>query len=289
MRYIDLSDLHVFRTVVAAGGVTRASERLHRVQSNVTTRIKKLEEDLGVRLFLREGKRMQLTAAGRLLMDYADQLLGLAERARDALHETTPRGVLRLGSMESTAAVRLPAPLTEYHDLYPDVTVELHAGAPRELTAMVFAGELDAALVAEPVDDPRLERRTVFKEEMVIIADARHPPIASPADLRRRTMLVFHPGCPHRKRLEDWFAEDGVVIERVVEMNSFHALLGCTVAGMGIALMLRCVLDGYAELSRLSVHELRPGFRWADTLLIWRKGAPQAKVSALAEILLGPG
>src|ERR687897_784366 len=92
-RMMELSDLHVFRTVVQAGGITRAAERLCRVQSNVTTRIKKLEDDLGVALFVREGKRLRLTSAGAVLLDYAGQMLTLAENAREAVQERTPRGV----------------------------------------------------------------------------------------------------------------------------------------------------------------------------------------------------
>src|SRR5512132_932908 len=99
---MELSDLHVFATVVRAGGVTRAAERLHRVQSNVTTRVRKLEEDLGVELFVRDGRRLKLSPAGNVLLGYADRLLALATEAREALHEADPRGVLRLGSMEST-------------------------------------------------------------------------------------------------------------------------------------------------------------------------------------------
>lgn len=283
---MELSDLHVFRTVVRAGGVTRAAERLHRVQSNVTTRVRKLEDDLGVRLFLREGKRLQLTPAGRVLLDYADQLLQLAEQAREALHATEPRGVLRLGSMESTAATRLPEPLSRYNGLYPQVRVELRTGDPRSLAAAVVAGELDAALVAEPVSDTRLEGRAIYEEELVIVAGARHPPITSPSSIPDRTVLALHPGCPHRSRLEEWFAKEDVPIGRVVEVGSFHAILGCAVAGMGVALLPRVVLDTYTERFRLSVHVPTVGFRRSRTLLIWRKAFPQVKVAALAATLL---
>ena len=116
---MELSDLRIFQAVVRAGGITRAAAQLHRVQSNVTTRVKQLEEKLDTELFLREGKRMQLTPAGTMLLDYADRLLALAQEAREALHDQTPRGLLRLGAMESTAAVRLPGPLSEYHRRYP--------------------------------------------------------------------------------------------------------------------------------------------------------------------------
>jgi DNA-binding transcriptional LysR family regulator len=282
---MDLGDLKVFSAVVQAGGVTRAAARLHRVPSNVTTRIKNLEEELGVPLFLREGKRMQVTPAGRRLFEYAQRLLTLAEEAREAMQETGPRGVLRLGSMESTAAARLPALLNAFQKRYPEVTVELHTGIPRDLIAQIFDGKLDAALVAEPVQDERLETLPVYVEELVVVGPARHRPIASPKDVAKRTLLAFEAGCPHRQRLEDWFARAEVAPERIIEMSSYHAMLGCAVAGMGVALMPKSVLDTYSERSRLSVHKLKGDLRTVRTLLVWRKDAPQAKIAAFAEML----
>jgi DNA-binding transcriptional LysR family regulator len=283
---MELSDLRVFRAVARTGGITHAAKQLNRVQSNVTTRIQKLEEKLGVSLFLREGKKLQLSPAGRTLLVYADEMLALAERAREAIHATKPSGTLRLGTMESTAAARLPLPLSAYHERYPDVAIELQTGSPREQIAQVLAGELDAALVAEPVCDGRLETLPVFDEELVIIGSIRHPPIRSPHDIRVRTALAFHPGCPHRTRLESWFARGGVAIERIVELTSYHAMLGCAAAGMGIALMPLSVLETYSERSRLSIHPLAdPEFGRARTLLVWRKDAPQSKVQCLAELL----
>src|SRR6266852_3088390 len=153
MRTMDLTDLHIFRSVVQAGGVTRAAEKLNRVQSNVTTRVRQLESDLGVELFVREGKRLHLSSEGKLLLDYADRLLDLAEEAREAVHDAEPRGLLRLGTGESTAAMRLPVPMNDYLGRYPDVTLELRTGNTRELAAAVLGGDLDAALISEPIAD----------------------------------------------------------------------------------------------------------------------------------------
>jgi NAD(P)-dependent dehydrogenase (short-subunit alcohol dehydrogenase family) len=127
---------------VQAGGVTRAAEKLNRVQSNITTRVRQLEADLGVELFVRDGKKLHLSSAGRLLLDYADRLLDLAREAREAVHDAKPRGLLRLGSMESTASVRLPVPMNEYLLRYPEVTLELRIGTPRELAAAVREASL---------------------------------------------------------------------------------------------------------------------------------------------------
>src|SRR5262245_45502565 len=144
---MDLADLRIFRSVVEEGGITRAAAKLNRVQSNVTTRVRQLEEELGVDLFIREGKRLHLSPTGKLLLDYADRLLDLAQEARDAMHDGEPRGLLRLGAMESTAAVRLPEPLSTFHRRYPQVRLELQTRQIQQLSAAVMAGELDAALV----------------------------------------------------------------------------------------------------------------------------------------------
>src|SRR5689334_8765141 len=140
---MDLADLHIFRSVVHAGGVTRAAAQLNRVQSNVTTRVRQLETELGVDLFIRAGKRLHLSPAGQLLLDYADRLLDLAQEAREALHDERPRGLLRLGAMESTASVRLPVPINEFLRRCPDVSLELSTGNPLKLSAALLNGEVD--------------------------------------------------------------------------------------------------------------------------------------------------
>jgi DNA-binding transcriptional LysR family regulator len=283
---MDLSDLQIFRTVVEAGGVTRAAAQLNRVQSNVTTRVRQLEDELGVPLFLREGKRLHLSPAGSVLLGYAQRLLDLAREARDALHDTTPRGPFRVGSMESTAAVRLPGPLSEYHRRYAEVTLELRTGNTRELAAQVLAGEIDVALMAEPVD-ARLEKSPVFLEELVIVAESGHPPIRSAADVSHRSLLAFEAGCAYRKRLEDWFGRDGLLPDRIVELSSYHAILGCAVAGMGIALLPRSVVETHVDRASISIHRLPRDEGKVWTVMAWRKGAQSPKISALAEILLG--
>jgi DNA-binding transcriptional LysR family regulator len=283
---MDLSDLRIFCAVVREGSVTRAAERLHRVQSNVTTRIRQLEEDLSVALFVREGKRLHLAPAGQVLLGYADRLLGLADEARGAVQDAKPRGTFRLGAMESTAAVRLPALLSQYHRRHPGVVLELRTGNPKVLGSAILAGELDAALVAEPIADAPFEKTFAFDEELVIVAPQNHPPIGRKGALPR-TIIVFEHGCPHRKRLEDWYAARHEMPERTIELASYHAMLGCVVAGMGISLIPKSVLTTFPEQKRLSVHRLVRKENCAQTVLIWRKGAGSANIGALQELLRG--
>jgi DNA-binding transcriptional LysR family regulator len=282
---MDLADLRIFRSVVAEGGITRAAEKLNRVQSNVTTRVRQLEEDLGVALFIREGKRLHLSPTGKLLLDYADRLLDLAQEARDAVHDGAPRGPFRLGAMESTAAIRLPQPLSVFHRRFPEVKLELHTDFIRRLADLLLAGELDAALIAEPISDPALEKTMIYDEELVLVAEAGHPPIRSPRDVKTTSVLAFESGCPYRLRMQQWFARAGALPDTIVEMSSWHAIVGCTAARMGISVLPRMVLATFPQAKFLSVHPLPADLNRAPTMLVWRKGARSPKITALLEVL----
>lgn len=281
---MDLDDLRIFTTVVEEGGITRAAEKLLRVQSSVTTRIKQLEESLETPLFLREGKKLHLTPAGQTLLDYSEQLLALAQEAREAVQDPRPRGVFRLGAMESTAAVRLPAPLTEYYRRYPEVDLQLRTGNPTQLATAVLAGEIDAALVAEPIAKEPFEQRVAFREDLVMVANIDHPTISARSP-PPKTIIAFEHGCPHRARLEKWYERRGEMPRHTIQLSSYHAMLGCVVAGMGVALLPKSVLDTFPERGRVSEHKLPKGLNQAATLLIWRRGARSPKIEALAEVI----
>lgn len=282
---MELSDLRIFTAVVHEGGITRAAERLNRVQSNVTTRIRQLEERLETQLFDRQGKKLVLTPAGRTLLDYADRLLALAGECETALHDDTPRGLFRLGSMESTAAVRLPTPLSTYSKRYPDVVLEMRTGNPTHLANALMAGEIDAALVAEPIAEAKFDWVVAFEEEPVIVTSRELPPIDDRSGVPR-TVLVFEHGCPHRRLLEQWYARRKDLPERTIELGSYHAMLGCVMTGMGAALVPHSVISTFPEKTRLRVNRLPSGQNRLNTLLIWRKNSKSAKVDALRRLLL---
>jgi len=281
---MELSDLRIFRTVVEEGGITRAAEKLLRVQSSVTTRVKQLEKNLDTQLFLRHGKKLHLTPAGHTLLDYAKRLQALSDEARDAVQDPRPKGVFRLGAMESTAAVRLPVPLTEYYRRFPEVDLQLRTGNPTQLATAILAGELDAALVAEPIAEGPFDRVSAFVEDLVLVARKDHAAIGDGQPLPP-TIIAFEHGCPHRKRLETWYEQRGDMPKHTIVLSSYHAMLGCVVVGMGVALLPSSVLDTFPESHLLSRHIPPPGLDRAATLLIWRKGAASPKIDALIEIL----
>lgn len=239
---MDLASLHIFKTVVEQGGITRAAAKLHRVPSNVTTRVKQLEQELGTKLFTRAGRQLALSAQGKLLLNYAEQLLRLSAEAQTMLRDGKPHGTLRIGALESTSGSRLPPLLSRYHLTYPEVQIELVTGTSGALVSRLHKQEIEAAFVAEPFNPDGLESMPAFLEELVLIAPRSSRRIRSPRDIGKRTVIAFATGCSYRRRLEAWLGSSKVVPDRVMEFQSYHAIVACVAAGTGIAIVPRSVI-----------------------------------------------
>lgn len=273
---MELSSLRIFKTVAEEGGVTQAALRLNRVQSNVSARLTQLEESLGVSLFHRSGRRMLITEDGARLLAYTERLLQLADEAQASMRgDRQPSGQLRIGSMETTAAARLPLVLGQFHRQYPQVDLVLDTGPTDYLLQAVLNHKVDVALVAAPVERPELVQLPVFDEELVLLTDSLHGPVTSPADVGKRTLLGFRSGCSYRRRLERWFAEGGVSPARIAEFGTFEAIIGCVAAGMGVAMMPKEVLKQRELAKSVRVHALPDDVARVQTMLVWRRDIVQ--------------
>jgi DNA-binding transcriptional LysR family regulator len=282
---VDFVSLQIFKAVAESGGITRAAARLHRVQSNVTTRVKRLEASLGAQLFHRHRRRLELSAEGRTLLAYAERLLALSSEARAALRSGAPRGVLRIGSLESTAATRLPPVLSRYHLAYPEVRLEMVTGTSGALVGRVLAGDLEAAFVAEPFTAQGLEMQHAFSEELVLIAPKGFAAISRASDAAHLPVLAFAAGCSYRLRLESWLGRAGVSPERVMEYGSYHAIVACVAAGCGIAVVPRSIIRALRPERELRVHPLPKEIAASTTQLVWRRGHRSAALDALRSAL----
>ncbi|MFD1261161.1 LysR substrate-binding domain-containing protein [Entomomonas asaccharolytica] len=282
---MELSDLKTLIAVVEQGGITRAAKYLNRVPSSITTRIMQLEDNLGVQLFIREGKRLLTTDKGQLLYNYAKQIIELAMEAELQIKSSLPKGKLRIGAMESTAAARLPNLLAKLHLQYPQIELELTTGTSHSLYQGLLANQLDAVFIADTPKDNRLDKQGVFKEQLVIVAPKDHAAINTPQDIHKKTLLVFKDGCSYRDRLVTWFVEHDVKPERIAELSSYHAILGGVSAGMGIGIVPEAVLKLFPDKQTLSVHQLSKSIGSAITDLVWRKGMLSANISALQSCL----
>lgn len=284
MRIMNLDDLDIFRCVVREGGVMRAADRLNRVPSNVTTRIKQFEGRLGVALFRRQGRGLALTEAGRTLLGHAERLLQMADLAVQELQGGAVRGVLRLGSLESAAGARLPPILSAFHATYPDVSIELQTGTTRTLLRLLDAFEIEAAFVSEPFEKAGLSSHPAFEEELVLITAKGVPTPCRAADLSGRTLVAFPHGCSYRRRLIEWLAEDGASPERILDLASYHAIVACVAAGTGAAIMPAEVLDQAVMGAAVERHLLPQRLRVNRTHLVW-SGEASGSLRAFMDLL----
>jgi DNA-binding transcriptional LysR family regulator len=281
---MDLSDLHIFKTVAEEGGIARAAHKLHRVPSNISTRVRQLEQSVGAQLFVRDKQRLFLSPSGEHLLGYADKLLRLSAEALGAVSQGPPRGVLRLGSLESTAASRLPQVLAAYHKAYPEVRVELTTGTNDALTAAVLERRVEAAFVVEVPSSPELAAERLFRERLVIVSPLDHAPIRRPPDIDGDSVIAFPNGCAYRRVLQHWLGPARMASVRVLELSSYHAIVACVAAGTGIALVPESVLDT-VQHAAVARHGLPKVHAQVTTPLIWRTADASPALLALRKVM----
>lgn len=282
---MDLVALQIFKAVVEQGGINKAAAKLHRVPSSVTTRIRQLEEHLGAKLFVREGRKLSISQEGKTLLTYANQLLRISSEAEVALRNGKPRGALRLGALESTSATRLPPILARYHFTYPDVRIELTTGTSGALVSLLHSQNVEAALIAEPFNAVGLEGQTAFIEELVLITPKSFPRIRSPRDIGGRTVIAFAAGCSYRRRLEAWLGSAKVLPDRVMEFQSYHAIVACVAAGSGVAVVPRSVMNISPGGREVAVTSLPKDVSKARTQLVWRSNYHSVALEALKKLI----
>lgn len=270
MRRIDLESLEIFRTVAREGGIVRAAKRLNRVQSNVSTRIRNLEQRLNTELFRRQGRGITLTAAGQALLVHANRLLTIADQAEADMKAALSALPFRIGAMESTAGARLPAILARFHEESPTAPIELQTGTTVSLVRKVLDYELDMAFVGEPFLNTALSTRVVFEERLVLISASNQAPVTKPSDICGRTLLAFSKGCSYRTRLEEWLATDAVPPGRILELSSYHAIIAAAAAGAGYGIVPASLLDTFSTIQNIETHELPDWVAVNRTHLVWK-------------------
>ncbi len=272
---MEISDLKIFLAVAKQESISRAAEELHYVQSNVTARIKQLEERLGAALFHRKSKGVTLTASGHLLQDYAERIIRMAREAEEAITEQDePKGRLLIGTMETTAAVRLPPLLATYHRSCPQVELNLETGPSEESLRRLLDFQVDGALVAGEISHAALVVEKAFEEELVIVAP---PEVTSLERIDNLKILVFRAGCTYRAQLEGWLRKTGRLPYQVMEFGSIEGILGCIAAGMGVSFLPRSVVERPQYEENCSLHPLPGDFGHMITWFVRRRNEKPSK------------
>jgi len=269
---MDAADLRVFEAVVRLGRMNRAAAELNTVQSNVTARIRRLEEELGTPLFERHSRGVTPTAAGLRLLPHAERIGEMLTTARRATADDgRPKGPLTIGSLETTAALRLSPILTRFVATWSEVDLTLRTGTTAELIEMTLDRTVEGAFVAGPVDHPALDKTVMFEEELAIATAPGVASLDALAGFQTLKLVVLRAGCSYRQRLEAILARRGIVGLRQLEFGTIDAIVACVAAGLGVTLMPKGILAAAESAGRITVHELPPGEAIVETLFIRRR------------------
>lgn len=269
---MESSDLRVFEAVLRHGNMKRAAEELNTVQSNITARVRALELALGLPLFERHARGVTPTAAGERMRPFARQMIKLlADAEAAARDEGPPSGPLRLGSLETTAALRLSPLLGNFARAYPAVQLAITTGTTSELVRDVAECRLDGAFVAGPLIHKALRQEVMFYEELVLVTA---PSVNAIAELTMQDVvktIVFREGCSYRQRLETVLAGAGIVTAQPMIFGSLDAIIACVGAGAGVTLLPRAVVAPAVAEGRVNAHPLPPDQGRVETLFIQRQ------------------
>jgi DNA-binding transcriptional LysR family regulator len=288
---VEFRHVETFRAVAEELSFSRAAARLGYVQSSVSAQVGALEQELGVPLFDRLGRRIALTDAGEVLFAYSGQLLALAEQAKDAVVDAgvgsgEVTGSLTVSAPETLLTYRLPRLLALFHERYPKVRLSVRPSAIGRLVGSareaVEEGAVDVAFV---LDEPLSKRtrptylavETLVAEDVSVIAPASHALAPSfvvlPRDLGTATVLLPEApesGCAYRGQFERQLGSAGVVPPETMEFRSIEAVKQCVAAGMGISVLPSVAVSAELKTGKLAA------LRWGEsfevlTQMSWRE------------------
>lgn len=235
---MELRQLKTFQTVANTLSFTRTATLLDYAQSSVTTQIQTLEEELGVQLFDRVGKKVVLTDAGERLLSYADRMLSIAQEAQLTItNSTDPSGTLTISSPESFCAYRLPKTLREFHRRYPQVRLIF---CPESLDD-IKRGRTDMAFMLGDLQTTDLVVEPLLIEPLMLVTAPDHHLLQlgeiTSNEMQGETLLLTEADCTYRALFEQTLKMAKVRPGTILEFHSVEAIKQCAMAGMGVAVL----------------------------------------------------
>jgi len=274
---MELRHLRYFVAVAEELSFRRAAERLHLAQPPLSSQIKGLEGELGVRLFDRSTRSVKLTGAGRVFLDEARAVLMTAERAQQNVRQAHHGliGPLRIGVLAPTATPRLARILSAYRQKFPGVYFSLSELTSTEQLHRLRDDQLDVGLLRPPISYPELDSAFVEESPMILAAPAGHRLMKirriAWSDFHDETMVMLHPTLQHGyyDKFLELCAKAGATPVLGQYANDVHSKMWLISAGFGIAPTTKTI----AEVKRpgLVFRDLPPGLPLVQTLLVWKR------------------
>jgi len=260
---MEIRQLTTFRILAQTLSFSRTADALNYVQSSVTAQIQALEEELGVRLFDRLGKRVTLTDAGRRLQLYAEKILNQVNEARSAVTDNqSPTGTVTISASESLCTYRLPTLLHEFRLQYPQARLIFRPCLDcSQLRRQVSEGLIDVAFIIDDIfPSQALQYEQVGHDPLYIFAAPDHPITLQLAQtgttlqgsqLQGEHFLLTEQGCSYRNTLEAALRRNGIDAVADLEFSSVEAIKQCTMAGLGLAFLPEFIAQAELAAGRL--------------------------------------
>jgi DNA-binding transcriptional LysR family regulator len=255
---MELHQLRSFIAIAEEKNLTRASERLFLSQSAVSAHLKSLEDALGVTLFTRTAKGMQLTPEGMTLLERARSLLDSAnamlQEAKSLSGEL--RGTLKIGFNTDPNFLRVADLSTRMRQAYPDIELRLVQAMTTEVLDSVQRGEMDGGFTFGNTANPALAVLDLASVPLHIVGPAKWKSVLDSADMRALAGMPWvwvPPSCPFHNLLDGRFAEQGLTLKRVVETDHEDILRALVIAGEGVSILRKAEAEELERLGRVAI------------------------------------
>lgn len=269
---MNTNDLKIFEAVASSESFTKAATEMFTVQSNVSARIKCLEEEFGVELISRNSRKVELTPYGQILLIYCKKINNIISEAKNEIKSSgRVTGKLLIGCIETTMAFKVPDIINFFDEKYPDVELEFKSAMRDSLIEEVINYSLDAAFVSGPINNKQLDQIKIKKEQLVIITSLNDLNLEKLLTNNPVKIIVFNEGCVFRARLESWLSSKGIINYKNTELNSIEGIINFVEAGVGISLLPEEVIRKYYSNRKIKIYNLSKQLGTMNTVLIYRK------------------
>jgi len=241
---MELRQIQYFIEVAKREHVTEAAHELHVAQSAVSRQIANLEDELGVPLFIREGRNVKLTPVGKIFLQHAKMAIKEIDNAKQKIKEflDPERGTIKVGFTSSLAAHTLPTVISAFRARYPDIGFQLRQGAYKHLIDSVINGDIDLAFLGPvPTNEKEVRGHILFAENIVALLPSNHPLAKQPRlrldDLQMDPFVMFPPGFVLRDIVVNACSQMGFAPKVEFEGEDIDAIKGLVSAGLCVTLL----------------------------------------------------
>lgn len=281
---MDLDQLHTFLEIVRLKSFSKAAQTCYRTQPAISAQVRQLEQELNATLFDRLGTRIALTPAGRILADYAAQILELRRQAQNAINELekAPRGAIVIAANEATCIYVLPEVFSQYSAQYPNVQLQVDRSYGARVVEAVLDNQADFGITQLPVREKKLQVVKVHSDEIRLLVPAGHPLTEKPSvtchDIVGYPLLLPKSGTT-RARLNAWMevVEDHVHI--AMELDSTEMIKRFVLAGLGISFLAASHCQSEVATGKLATASLAPEPMIRQLGLIYRSDKALSKAA----------